>query len=268
MVSRLQPRLPDPRVQPEVTHQFLRRSKPPDVPNGRDHTEGHGLIDARDGHQALGSGLAQGDLCQVTINRRHIGAGKVQRAQQALDGAVLVSRQGLLTQPGTPFLTEEIRGWAPRHQIPMQDRVNLVLQSRAVADELGSPTYLAPELLGRLIGHPHLRQEPRRVELRQHGGVDLVRLHLGVGDGAGAQRIRDHDAARVAVQHAHDRVRVPGRLEDHLVRRRETVREDLHRLPGELDTARVPDHPVLPDRHFRKRPMYVAFTPCAHEVPT
>ena len=43
---------------------------------------------------------------------------------------------------------------------------------------------------GGLVGLPHPRQEVATQELRQHAGVNLVGLDLGLGNGLGGQRVR------------------------------------------------------------------------------
>ena len=60
----------------------------------------------------------------------------------------------------------------------VQDRLNNVLQSRALPHKLIAPRYLATQGLRRLIGDPDLRQKAAGVELRQYAGIDLIGLDL------------------------------------------------------------------------------------------
>ena len=64
----------------------------------------------------------------------------------------------------------------------MQDRLEDVLQSRALAHGLIAAGDLSSEGLRRFIRDPHFRKEAAGVSLRQHAGVDRVRLDFGVRD--------------------------------------------------------------------------------------
>jgi len=64
----------------------------------------------------------------------------------------------------------------------MQDRVHLVLDPRAVPDNLVAPRDQPPEPFGVGIGQPDLRQKIGGPQRRQHTRVDLVGFDVGVGN--------------------------------------------------------------------------------------
>jgi hypothetical protein len=64
----------------------------------------------------------------------------------------------------------------------MQDRVHLVLDPRAMSNDL-IPTPSQPALaLGGGVWRPNLEQEAGREQARQRAGVDVVGLHMRVRD--------------------------------------------------------------------------------------
>lgn len=66
----------------------------------------------------------------------------------------------------------------------MKDRLDDVLQSRSLSDNLIAPCHLSTQSLRRLIRNPDFRQEAAGIEPRQNAGIDRVRLDLGIGDDA------------------------------------------------------------------------------------
>ena len=75
----------------------------------------------------------------------------------------------------------------------MQDRLDLVLQPRALADDVRAPRDLPPARLRGLVGDPHRGQVVAGQQLREDRRVDLVGLDLGLGDRPGLLRVADHD---------------------------------------------------------------------------
>ena len=95
----------------------------------------------------------------------------------------------------------------------MQDRLDLVLQPRALTDDMRAARDLAAQGVRRVVGQPHRRQVVGGQQLREHGGVDLVGLDLRLGDRAGLLRIGDHHPRDPPLQQLGDRVRVTRRLD-------------------------------------------------------
>jgi hypothetical protein len=262
----MQPRLPYARIEPQVTDQLLGRPKPRDLANRGDDAERHGHVHPGDRHQPPRLLLLEGDLRQGAIDPGQVLAREVQRTQQAVHRRPLVRRQWLLRQPCASLLAKQIRRRAVWYQIPVQDRMDLILQPCAVAHELRASGDLASQFLGPLVRHPHLGQEPRGVQLGQYPGIDLVCLDLRIGNGARPEWIRDDHPPRVAGQDPHDRVGVPRCLKDHIVRGAEAIGEDLQSLPRQINPPSGLHAPVLPDRDLCKRPMYIE-TEYAHPLP-
>ena len=52
-----------------------------------------------------------------------------------------------------PLGTKEIRGGAWREQVAGEDRVDMLLKPRPLADELHAPRYSSAQFRGRLVGH-------------------------------------------------------------------------------------------------------------------
>jgi hypothetical protein len=69
----------------------------------------------------------------------------------------------------------------------------------------------------------------------------------------------------MALQQPHNRLRIPGRLQRDLVRRREAVSEQPQRLRCRLDPPGLADQPALPDRDLREVAMDIQpNAPSAH----
>ena len=74
----------------------------------------------------------------------------------------------------------------------MQDGLDDVLQPGALPHDLVATGDLPAQRLGRLVRDPDLGQEATGVELRQHAGVDGVRLDLRMRDKAHLLGVGDH----------------------------------------------------------------------------
>ena len=143
--------------------------------------------------------------------------------------------------------------------------MDLVLQPGALTHQQGAPRDLAAQHVRGLIRHPHRRQEVRGQQLGQDRSIDLVGLHLRLGDRAGLARVRHHHPPRRLSQQRGDRERVPRRLQRHLIAGPETVGEHPQRLRRSRDLALLPDQAVLPHRDLSELPMHVQpETPSSH----
>src|ERR1700744_5694288 len=96
----------------------------------------------------------------------------------------------------------------------VQDRLDDVLQSRSLSDDLVAPGHLPTKRLRRLIWNPDLWQKTARVKLREDFRVDRIGLDLRVSDDAHLLWICDHDPLHVRRDHRRDRGGVAGGLDD------------------------------------------------------
>ncbi len=264
MLGGLQPRLAHLRIQPEVAHQLLGGSEPGDVADRGDDPDSDGEVDSRDGHEAPGRRVIQDGPGQAAVQFGQIRLGVVERSEQAGDGRALVGRQRLQRQPRPALVTEQVGGRAPREEIAVEDRVDLVLQTGPMADDLRPPRDLPTERLGPVIGHPHFRQEPRRVQLDEDRRVDLVRLNLRLGDDACLAGIGDDHPSRVGAQQASDRVGVARRFQNHVIATSQPPRKQLKRGRRGEDPTRVPHPAMLVDRRLGKGAMDIQSDDARH----
>ncbi len=129
----------------------------------------------------------------------------------------------------------------------MQDRVDPVLEPRALAHDVRPASDLAPQRVGLVVGQPARGQKAGGQQLGQHLGVDLVGLYLRLGDRPGLRRVRDDYARDVALEQPRDRVGVAGRLERDLVGGGEALGEEPELFRRRLDLSHRAHDPVLPD---------------------
>jgi hypothetical protein len=188
----------------------------------------------------------------VRVDDPQLLAVEVQLAQQRLHRVLLIGRQCLVGQPAAALDPEHVAERAARDQVAVQDRLNLILQSRALPDQLGAPGDLAAQRLGVLVGDPHRRQIVRGQKFGQHGGVDLVGLDLRLSDRPGLHRIGHDHPRHVRFDHADDRMRVARRLDRDLILRTQPFGEDPQRLVTQRDLPRLADQTVFPDRDLRE----------------
>jgi hypothetical protein len=152
---------------------------------------------------------------------------EVELAQQRPGRPALVGRQLLLGKPGPALAAEQVGRRAARHQVAVQDRRHLVLQPRALANDVGPAGHLAAQRMRLVVGQPHRRQVVGGQQLGQHLGVDLVGLDPVLGDRPRLLRVRHHHPGHPRLEQLRDRVRVAARLDRHLVARRQAVGEHL-----------------------------------------
>jgi len=98
------------------------------------------------------------------------------------------------------------------------------------------------------VRHPHLRQEPGGIELRQYGGIDRVRLDLGMSDQPHLLGVGDDDPADRRCKQLGDRRGVAGSLDDPVVVMRELLpcKRGMPQssLPIDLNLFRYPQWPA------------------------
>ena len=169
--------------------------------------------------------------------------------------SLLIVRQILCSQPSSPLAAEQVRKWALRNQICVQDRLHDRFQSNPLPNQLGAARDLPPARV-RGIGDPDLGQEACGVELRQYACVDRVSLDL---------RFRRSECAWQRIHHGHSRhmrnknlrncCRIAGRLHNDVIRREPSVlAKALKMIPRHANPAETLDlsHPRRPPLRRRR----------------
>ena len=217
--ARPSPGLPNPRVEPHIAHQLLWRSKTVDVADCRDQAGRDRDIDTGDGDQPRHPRIADDALRDLAVEQQEILCQAIELAHMPLNGRRLVFGKRLPGQPVPTTPVEQVGMRARRDQVRVEDGMHLVLDPRAMPDDLVAPRHPTPQPLGRRVGCPDLGQIAGCMQLRQNAGVDLVGLHLRKGDGLHLQRIGDDRPSHERRQDPHHRHRVAGRFDDDLVGR-------------------------------------------------
>jgi hypothetical protein len=245
------------RVQAQIGHQLLRRAEPLEVPDRGDQGQSNGRVDTGNRHQPPDLRALKRDPSQSSVDDPQLLVVEVELTQQRLHSEVLVGREVLVAEPATALDAEHVRERAALNQVAVKDRLHLILESRALPDQLRAPVHLPPERVRVLISDPHRRQIVRRQQLSQHSGIDLVSLDLRLRDHPGLHRVRHDHPRDMRLDRADDRMRVTSRLDRYLIVRAQAVGEHLHRLADDRDLAGIPDLPVLPDSNLRELPVHI-----------
>ena len=143
MVSRPRSRLPHARVQPEIADELLGFGKALDIADRGDQRERDNHINAGDGHQAFCPFVGERRLGKIAFDGFEIVSQPVELAEVALYCQPLIPRQNLFGKPGTALGATQILMRAGRDQMGVQDRLNNVLQPRALPHNLVAPRHLA-----------------------------------------------------------------------------------------------------------------------------
>src|SRR5208282_5979499 len=250
-------RLPDARIETEITHELLRLDEAVDVADRCGDGERHDHVDAGDRHQPCDVLVRKSRASQLTLDDRQIPPEPIEFAQMPFDSKAFVLRQDLFTEPSPSFGAAHVRGWTRRDQMRMQDRLDDVLQSRALAHDLIAAGDLPPERLRRLVGDPHFRKEAAGVELRQDPGVDRVRLDFGVRDHSHLDGIGDHDPLHMGADHARDRRGIARRLDDDNIFARQGYSKRRKQIASHVNAAEPAEFAVLPGDGLGKSPVYI-----------
>jgi len=134
----------------------------------------------------------------------------------------------------------------------VQDRLDDVLQPGSLPDDLVAARDLPAQCLGRLVGYPHFRQEPARIEPSPDARVDRVGLDLRMRDQTHLFRVCDHDPLHVRRDDGCHRRSIAGRLDDHDVVRRELTGEGGEQIATHVDAPQPLEFAVLPDHRLRE----------------
>src|SRR5882672_12251125 len=125
-------------------------------------------------------------------------------ARRSSSGKTFVRRQDLVKKPGSPARPAQIGVRAGGDQAAVQDRLDDILQPRALSDDLIAPGHLPAKRLRRLIRNPDFRQKAARVKLGKHAGIERIGLDLRMSDDAHLHGVRDHDLLDVRRDHGSD----------------------------------------------------------------
>ncbi len=134
-----------------------------------------------------------------------------------LDRHRLVVREWLAFQPCSPDLAEHVGMRTARNQMRVQNGMHLVLDPRAMADDLVAPGHQPTHAFGLGRRRPDFGEKSRRVEARQKSSIDLVRLHVRMRDRLDLKRIGNHHPCHEWRQDTHETPCIPGRLDDDLI---------------------------------------------------
>ena len=135
-----------------------------------------------------------------------------------------------------------------------------------MAHDLVAARHQPAPTLGLRVGHPHLGQEPGRVQRREHPRIDLVGLDPRVRDRPHLQRVGDDHPRDVGGQHPHHRHRVAGGLDHHLVILGQAAGEALQARAGHVDPAVMAQPAILPEHHLREGAVDVHADDAPHPV--
>ena len=131
--------------------------------------------------------------------------------------------------------------------------MDLVLQPRALPDDLRAACDLPAQRQCGVVRHPDLGQETRGIKLCQNGRVDLVRLDARLGDQTDFERVGDDDPSRPRLERRNDGGGVAGRLKHNMVVLPEGKREALQLGVKQRDAPAGPNQAVLQVRHLGER---------------
>src|SRR6516165_350835 len=141
---------------------------------------------------------------------------------------------------------------AGRDQMGMQDRLNDVLQPRALPHDLVAARHLAAERLCRLVGDPDLRQKAAGIELGQYPSIDLIGLDLGMRNTPDLFRIGDNYPTDVRSDYRGNRSCIAGGFDDDNVALGQLLGKFLQRLATHDDTPRTAELAVFPGHRLGK----------------
>jgi hypothetical protein len=146
--------LPNPRVEPEVTDELLRRGEPIYVADGCQDAHRDCDVHTRDCHQTLDPRLRERLLREALVHIREFSTKAIELTGMAKDDAALILGKRLSLQPGPAALREQ-GSFVRRDQVGMQNGLDPVLQTGHLGDKLRSFGHHAATYLGLFVRHPH-----------------------------------------------------------------------------------------------------------------
>jgi hypothetical protein len=142
--------------------------------------------------------------------------------------------------------------------------MHLVLDPRPVPDDLIAPRHQAAHALGRRVRRPDLRQKTCRMQACQSARIDLIGLHVRIGDRLHLQRVGDDHPRHEGRQHARDRHAVARRFNDYLIRWLKPLAKAFEAYAGHVDPPGMPKHTALPYHHLAEGSVDVDADHTAH----
>jgi hypothetical protein len=133
------------------------------------------------------------------------------------DCRALVIGHDLLRQPSLAQSPEQVGMRAGRDQVSVQDRVHLILDPRAVPDDLIAACHQSAQALGVRIRQPDFGQEIGGPQRCQYAGIDLVGLDVRMRNCLDLQRIGHDHASHIRRKRTDNGHCVAGRFNDDLV---------------------------------------------------
>ena len=152
MMSGAKPGLTHPRVQAEIAHELTRALEPADVADRRHDAGRHRQIDAGDRHQPFHGAVVQRALGDLAVENGKVLGEPVEFAQMPDDRLSLVIGQRLTLEPLPSQPIEELGVRALRNEVSVQDRMDLVLDPGAMANDLIAARRRPALALGLRIG--------------------------------------------------------------------------------------------------------------------
>jgi hypothetical protein len=129
MLRQTKTRLPHPRTEPDIAHEFLWRGEAADVANRGNEACRHDGVDAGNGQEALDGRILDHLLGDLAVKKLEILGEPVKLVQVSLDGGALVARQVLPSKPTPAQPAKQVGMRARRYKMGLQDSMHLVLDS-------------------------------------------------------------------------------------------------------------------------------------------
>ena len=183
-----------------------------------------------------------------------------------LDRGDLVAWQGLRGEPPAAGAVEQVGMRTTRDEVCVQDRLHLVLEPGAMPHDLIAARHQTSATFRLGIGRPDLRQVSRRMKARQHAGIDLVGLHMSMGDRLHLQRVGDDHPRDKPRQHPRDRHGIAGGFDHHLVGALQALAETLEAGARHVHASGLSELAALPDHHLAEGPVDVYSNNTSHSL--
>ena len=139
----------------------------------------------------------------------------------------------------------------------VQDRVHLVLDPRAMPDNLVAACHQSAQALGIRIRQPDFREKIGSPQRCQYTGIDLVGLDVRMRNCLDLQRIGHNHASHIRRKRTDNGHCVAGRFNDDFVLFAQATAETLQPRAGHTHASRRAQPALLPEHHLGKRSVNV-----------
>lgn len=164
-------------IQIEVADKLLWLIEAGHAANRGLHRQRDGHVNTGNGHQPLHAVILKSRAGKIALDDLEVLAQPIELAQMPIDSEALVFRHNLFTQPGPTLGAAQVRMRTRRDQV--KDRLDDVLQTRSLPDDLIAPSDLPAQRLRRLVRNPDFWQEAAGIEQRfYYESHDQLRIHL------------------------------------------------------------------------------------------